>query len=748
MLGQTEWVKSAGSQVNFRTRVSLYDRGVANTKRWLRVCLFNVVNLSKKAARGAGSRVPVPCQDKDLVGYRDITLHELLVALRVNRDGLTYPFFGANKQAGRGSFTLRGRIFDEIPDVQFVGINKSWLQNHTGHELEIAVKCSGLVSLEDTQLTAPTNPVAALFERNERGEYQLMGQTEWQKSEHDPVFNKRFHLYSDLQTPCEYRLNVYDLDMEAFDEQQDLKGNTNYAELPTLTAVDGMLTTEPSLVGVVYFTLNQLAMSVAMGGAVTLPLIYPSVMEKSIVQARGEHAVRQAQNRVNVLLAKKASVTLNVQVYHTTASPSTKAHQETPPANSVCTIPYLGMKEINQKGHEITLLLAGFRLPKFDWNSRGDPIVVLLERTKVSESKMDVSAVTASAATTWECPACTFQNKELFLVCEMCGSNKPANAGVSAPVSQPKAVAPWSEWKLLGQTEWINDTPDPVFRRQLAVCYDPSEEDKDLRLAVYDADSTTILHDDLIGYADLKLSRLAELADDHPFFLDLRSDRQDVEVLLRAKRSQLSVCAHLGLAQHEKRIATIKEGAPVTIANIKPSTECGGDELIVTVGGQNLLKLNWNVRNPMLAVLRESTSGKFDVLVANTEFVSKARSECVFQTPLHIPFDSLQRTYRFAVFDVATETVTLDNDLMGCVDVTYAQLSQVALPFTDKFVKVEGMLIGGAHAAGAPKWQLRVYMQSSHSSLQDGLHKRKSGLCFFVQEKLTSEKSSAHEVAG
>lgn len=725
LLGHTEWIRLPTNEQTFSRSIVLYETGKDNASRWLKVCLYNVNVPTKEEIRSTQGQLVVTSSENDLVGTRDITMQELLVALQQG-EGLTYPFFGAGRHAGKGSFTLRGRLFDEVKEVRLVGVSNRITNTYVGHEVEISIKCTNLFSLD---MHSPCNPVVALFEKDQQGDYHLEGQTEWLKSEFNPVFTTKFHIYNVLSDQREYRLNVYDVDVDAF---ADLDPGHPGSKMPIVTAMDGNLCSERALVGVGFVKLQAMLLQAALGQPITVQLQAP-------VERRGKPDSAFPQ-RSRILAEKKCSVIVGIRIYHAVCAETIQkqtVQQDFRQLGSVPQILYLASKPVDQTGHEVRLSFSASRLPKFDWWSRGNPFVVLLEKCAVVQSK----SAEQNKAPVWDCPACTFQNPATYLACEMCAMQRPTQFNsLASAVGSANKEANKTEWKVLAQTEWVPNTPDPVFKRQLVVCYD-HDSDKELRIAVYDASSNKPpTFDALVGFANIRLSKIVEMADGLPFVMDLSSERPGVADLIRSKHSSISVSATLDLVNDDRRRVLPKPGTFVKIAHVRPPAAEGkvDKELLVTLGGQYLLKLFWPARAPMMALLKESTPNNFDVLLQQTEWFECMHSACVFQTALRIPLDrDLSKRYRFALFDVGSEVIAL-RDMIGFVDITLQQLAEEAIPFKEQFVNMDDP------AQKIPKWQFRMPLQSENPQLDEMLKRKGACLNFLVQQRARVSQQAAN----
>lgn len=101
-----------------------------------------------------------------------------------------------------------------------------------------------------------------------------------------------------------------------------------------------------------------------------------------------------------------------------------KEKRETPPVGSVCRVHGAKIKSPDQVGHEVSFTFSAANLPKFDWNTKSDPMVALFERVRISGSSPKVLVEEEP----WSCSICTYMNPPLFMLCEMCNSQRPASS--------------------------------------------------------------------------------------------------------------------------------------------------------------------------------------------------------------------------------------------------------------------------------------------------------------------------------
>ena len=100
----------------------------------------------------------------------------------------------------------------------------------------------------------------------------------------------------------------------------------------------------------------------------------------SILCAHGWHRYKTKR-----LADKKSSVSLGVRVFHCITQQGhgvPDAGRETPAPGTPCLITDVPSKEVDQAGHEVRFAFSASNLLKFDWASRSDPMVALLEKVK------------------------------------------------------------------------------------------------------------------------------------------------------------------------------------------------------------------------------------------------------------------------------------------------------------------------------------------------------------------------------
>lgn len=744
LLGQTEWTHHAKKRETFATHINVYFDPRRTVNRWVRVCVYHVKNPGKEVLRKENSgRISVDIGDADMLGWRDCQLSEIIEAFKGESGCLSYPFFGADKREGQGSFTLRGGVEKEVAAVEFVNVFSPKDKDYVGHEVELSIRAENLYKLD---MTSPCDPVVALFSRTSSGDFALIAQSEWIKCEHNPTFNAKFTIYSDLIQDRELRVNVYDVDTAAW-EKDKLAANST---CPQINAMDGALAQEESLVGVAHTSLQALLVNSALDDETRVLLTYPAALASN--QAAGaDQSNQQVANlwyKSKRLDDKKSVIAIKAKVYHSVIKNAShrvyhNKHLETPEIGSQVTIMDVKTKAIDQRGHEVTLSLSAEHLLKFDWHSRSDPLVALFELVPQAHQ---VSLQHTKGG--WECTICTYVNALSFLACEMCGSQKAAEAR-EIKATAPQAARPVTlEPCLLDQTEWVANNDKPVFSKKLSLYFDP-DHDIRLRFAVYDVDTTHVTASNMIGSCDIALSELVSY-DGGSHSLPLHHNDKGIAENLSAKKSVLKIAPTLQFAITEnkaKKVTSPPPGSRVSFGSLSggrvvKSTRGRGSiapqvnrELIITAAVTNLLKMDWcSKSDPIVAVFEQGPDGSFDKMIAQTEWL-KDTHEGVFITPLTIkqttnPNDLL----RFCVFNVDSNAIR-EQDLMGYVDISRGQLADSALEIEFPEVDLDDFFSARSmqpvkppipEIADANGWQKRLQLRNSEQRTIDQMLQNKS----------------------
>jgi hypothetical protein len=333
LLSQTEFVLNARSEsVTFSKQLLLYiDTSQADwQERKLRFCVYGVGSLDKKELRNR-QRVVVPVCEDHLLGIRDVTVREITQFLKSGRRGIDLDtLFPTDKDSLThedhlkkrrrsslrrsslqtcGSLSLRGFLEPEMHEVSFVNVLEPEPASKSSSfeaELEVGFACSNLFALD---FTDACDPVLAFFESSRDGDWAMVGHTEWVKSEHHPTFAETMRVAGPMQTQNRsYRVNVYDVDMPKLAENKQMMGCS--AAVPVVSALDSNLAAEKQLVGVAYFTWEQLLKHALTGKDLSLNLSFPTA---KIGQTDAKD-VAEDWYKIKRLADKKSTVTITSKV--------------------------------------------------------------------------------------------------------------------------------------------------------------------------------------------------------------------------------------------------------------------------------------------------------------------------------------------------------------------------------------------------------------------------------------------------
>lgn len=334
LLSQTEFVLNARSEsVTFSKQLLLYiDSSKPDwQERKLRFCVYGVGSFDKKELRKR-ERVVVPvCCEDNLLAFRDATVREITQFLKSGRRGIDLDtLFPADEKVALihedhakkrrrsslrrsslqtcGSLSLRGFLEPEMHEVSFVNVLEpelaSKISSYPEVELEVGFACSNLFALD---FTDACDPVLAFFESSRDGDWAMVGHTEWAKSEHHPTFAETMRIAGPGSAQTQkrsYRVNVYDVDMPKLAENKQMMGCS--AAVPVVSALDSNLAAEKQLVGVAYFTWEQLLEHARTHKDLTLNLSFPTA---KIGQTDAKD-VAEDWYKIKRLADKKSTVTI------------------------------------------------------------------------------------------------------------------------------------------------------------------------------------------------------------------------------------------------------------------------------------------------------------------------------------------------------------------------------------------------------------------------------------------------------
>jgi len=745
LIGQTEWTHHAKKRETFATHIALYFNRNQLNSRWLRLCVYHVKNPGKGVLRSeTAAPISVDIGETDMLGFRDMTLKEVVDALEKKDGALTYPLFGAEARGGQGSFTIRGGVEKEVARVQFVNVLDRQNHEYIGHEVQISMRGENFYKLD---MTTASDPVVGFFCKEEKtGDFVMTGQTEWIKHSTNPKFEEKFMVYSDLVEDHEFRINVYDINI---DEWEKIRG-VNKQPYPVIQAADGALTNEPTLLGVAKVRLQQLLVASALGEEVKVPLFYPAAIASNQALGADQSKTQVANHwyKTKCLDDKKSSIIVSAKVHHAVLqAPSHRhyhnKHLETPPVGCEVHISDVPVKRIAMAGHEVVLSLAASNLLKMDWHSRSDPMVAIFEMVPKPQE------VVPHQKGGWECTICTFVNDMDFLICDMCGQQKSPGAREISPTPQsaaPKVVELTP--LLIAQTEWQSNNDKPEFDKKISLFFDP-DCDLRLRFAVYDVDSVNVTHSDIIGWTDINLSELVA-NDGNKLDMQLSHNDSKYQESLNAKQSTLHISPTLQFAAAEKgkRTSSMRPGSQVSFdcLNGPVSNRGRGSSfqkretmLEVTVGVQNLLKMDWLSKStPVVAIFEQSPSGHFDKLLGQTEWIADTH-DVVFNSKITIqctvnPSDCI----RICVFHVDSPAIR-EEDMMGYVDITRGELNDASIVETpqavdlDDFFSMAPMVARSAPLPAldnAKAWHKTLQLTNPHKESWDQMLKSKGTTIF------------------
>jgi hypothetical protein len=547
--------------------------------------------------------------------------------------------------------------------------------------------------------------------------------------------------------------------------------------VPVLTADDTHLTKEPSLLGIAFVKLQDMLMNAALGEELRKPLTYPQARVEGVGGGTSPEQVASDWYKTKRLGDKSSAVSLGVQIFHCRPQgvDGNANKGETPVPGSLCSIADVSMREADLVGHEVTFFLAASNLLKFDWASRSDPMCALFEkvyhpRTPCPRFTQDDCGLGDFLDEVNTLSRCGVPPTQVSQVAQLMGANglvlvqhlrgiapdlmealgmpltlvRAAGDALERPPAASDNRPEW-EWCLLAQTEWQVNTHNPSFERHLSMYYDPAR-DKELRFAVYNVTSPSVLEQDVIGSVEVRLSDLVQAADGRPLELKLHSEKRDVAEQLARKGTTLSITTSLELVMRGEGAAKGREHhiPPVgtqlnydAIARPMPTINANhtAHELVLTVGVHSLPKVQWGGKcNPVLLLLSQYQSGDhaFNQLVSRTDWRSNTH-DTVFARSLVLPLDAQwSRLYRLALFDVGGERLGPD-DLVGYVEFTLQQLAEVALPYKDES-PVDLTHIG--RGVRPPlDWHFRFGLNSPEAALQTAFAHKLSSLTFFVEQR-------------
>jgi len=314
-----------------------------------------------------------------------------------------------------------------------------------------------------------------------------------------------------------------------------------------------------------------------------------------------------------------------------------------------------------------------------------------------------------------------------------------------------------TEWQLLGQTEWQSSTHAPRFDKVLYLFTGgdgDSSRDRELKICVYDVDSETVTQNDCMGWALVHFNKIVEMADGFPVELPLRHDNKEIDSQLVLKRSVVSICAKLEAVATQKSKSQVPAvGAPVSLECIAGSRGQAGvlasqsnETLVVKLGCSRLVKMAYSSKSdPVVAVFaRSQTSGQFDSLIAETEWI-KDSHDPIFQQLITLPLNTHNPSaaYRFAVYDVDSPVI-LATDLIGYVDVPQALLADKAVPFQSVSHDID--LVSGkvpGKQAQEVQWHLQLPLTSDSAHMRDRLTRKHSTFNFSIHKSTPKAASYA-----